>query len=80
MAAGEKSCTGFPIVLPFCTFARNIIVLILRTVSCWSLEIRVILAEIGTIFNEMSRLSTVVARIIFSASGSRQTGNLAICG
>jgi hypothetical protein len=32
---------------------------------------------IGTIFNEMSRFSAVVARI-FSASGSRQAGNLGI--
>ena len=70
--------SGFPIVLPFCTVARSILVLILRTVSCWSLEIGVILAGIGTIFNEISCLSTYVARI-FSASGSRQVGNLSIC-
>jgi hypothetical protein len=66
---------GFPIVLPFCTVARSILVLILRTVFCGSLEIGIILARIGTIFNEMSRLSIVVTRI-FSASGSRQVGNL----
>jgi hypothetical protein len=69
---------GFPIVLPFCTVATSILVLILRTVSRGSLEIGIILAGIGTIFNEMSHLSTVVARI-FGASGSRQAGNLDIC-
>ena len=36
------------------------------------------MARIGTIFNEMSRFSAVVARI-FGASGSRQAGNLGIC-
>ena len=68
----------FSVVLPFCIVDRSILVLILRTVSCWSLEIGVILARIGTIFNEMSCLSTIVARI-FGARGSRKTGNLAIC-
>jgi hypothetical protein len=68
----------FPIVLPFCTVNRSILVLILRDVACWSLEVGVVLSRIGTIFNEMSRFSTVVARI-FSASGSRQVWNLGIC-
>jgi hypothetical protein len=50
----------------------------LRIVSRRPLEIGVILARIGTIFNEMSHFFTIVTRI-FSASGNRQAGNLGVC-
>jgi hypothetical protein len=43
------------------------------------METGVILAGVGIVFNKMSHFSTVVARI-FGARGSRQTGNLALCG
>lgn len=63
--------SSLPVITPFlCTVGRNILILVLRVVPWRLLKVKITLSGVGTFFNKVPRLPTIVTRI-FWASGRR---------